>query len=124
MNTTQRGRWGETLAVIYLEKKNTQVVARNWRWKRYEIDLVGRKNQTWVFVEVKVRRWGYLESAIAAVNDQKQQESYAPLILFCVIMRLMRCTFVSTSYASNMPEMLDASNTLRMHSFACHDSVS
>ncbi len=73
MNTTQRGRWGETLAVIYLEKKNTQVVARNWRWKRYEIDLVGRKNQTWVFVEVKVRRWGYLESAIAAVNDQKQR---------------------------------------------------
>lgn len=73
MNTTQRGRWGETLAVIHLENKNTQVVARNWKWKRYEIDLVGRKNKTWVFVEVKVRRWGYREAGIEAVNVQKQR---------------------------------------------------
>ena len=52
MNTTERGRWGETLAVIHLEKNNTQVLLRNWRWNRFEIDIIGRAGKVWVFVEV------------------------------------------------------------------------
>ena len=46
MNSTERGRWGETLAVIYLEKNKTKVLLRNWRWKRFEIDLIGRTGET------------------------------------------------------------------------------
>ena len=129
MNTTQRGRWGETLAVIHLENKNTQVVARNWRWKRYEIDLVGRKNKTWVFVEGKVRRWGYREAGIEAVNVQKQRRIIHACAHFSAASdrhRLHDCIrfdiiCIELIARNTRPR---ASNTLRMRSCACHDSVS
>ncbi len=73
MNTTERGRWGETLAVIHLEKNNTQVLLRNWRWNRFEIDLIGRTGPVWVFVEVKVRKWGLGDAGVEAVNSRKQE---------------------------------------------------
>jgi putative endonuclease len=73
MTTSERGRWGETLAVIHLEKQNTRILTRNWRWKRYEIDLIGRSGATWVFVEVKVRKWGFGDSGVEAVDSQKQE---------------------------------------------------
>ncbi len=73
MNSTERGRWGETLAVIYLEKNKTKGLLRNWRWKRFEIDLIGRTGETWVFVEVKVRKWGFGASGVEAVNSVKQK---------------------------------------------------
>ena len=73
MNATERGRWGETLAVIHLEKHKTQVLLRNWRWNRFEIDLIGRSGETWVFVEVKVRKWGFGAAGVEAVNSQKQE---------------------------------------------------
>ena len=73
MNTSERGRWGETLAVIHLEKNNTQVLLRNWRWNRFEIDLIGRAGKVWVFVEVKVRKWGLGDTGVEAVNSRKQE---------------------------------------------------
>ncbi|MEW5988423.1 MAG: YraN family protein [Chloroflexota bacterium] len=50
------GKWGEGLAARYLEDKGYQVVARNWRNRQGEIDLVAQAGQVWVFVEVKTRR--------------------------------------------------------------------
>ena len=73
MNTSESDRWGETLAVIPLEKNNTQVLLRNWRWNRYEIDLIGRARKVWVFVEVKVRKRSFGASGVEAVNSQKQE---------------------------------------------------
>jgi putative endonuclease len=50
-----RGLWGEDLAVKHLRAHGYEVVCRNWRYRRYEIDLVCKHRWTWVFVEVKVR---------------------------------------------------------------------
>lgn len=73
MTATERGRWGETLAVIHLEKQNTRILSRNWRWKRFEIDLIGRSGSTWVFIEVKVRKWGMGQQGVEAVDSRKQE---------------------------------------------------
>lgn len=50
------GEWGEKVAAIHLEAKGYEIVARNWRCARGEIDIVARAGEVLVFVEVKTRR--------------------------------------------------------------------
>jgi putative endonuclease len=73
MAPKDRGRWGETLAAEYVETLGYAVIERNWRHQKFEIDLIARLDDHWVFVEVKTRKTGYLESALEAVDLGKQQ---------------------------------------------------
>ncbi len=47
------GDKGEKLALKYLESLNYEFVAKNYRFGRYEIDLICSKDKVIVFVEVK-----------------------------------------------------------------------
>ncbi|NGQ93916.1 YraN family protein [Brevibacillus sp. SYP-B805] len=49
------GKWGEDQAVMYLQRKGLEIIARNWRTAQGEIDLVARDGRTLVFVEVRTR---------------------------------------------------------------------
>jgi putative endonuclease len=49
------GRWGENQAAVYLEGRGYTILERNFRTPYGEIDLVARKQNTIVFVEVKTR---------------------------------------------------------------------
>jgi putative endonuclease len=49
------GRYGEQLAVQHLEAAGTVVLARNWRCREGELDIVAREGDQLVFVEVKTR---------------------------------------------------------------------
>jgi putative endonuclease len=72
------GREGEARAAFFLEERGYQIVARNVRVDRVEIDLIARDRQTLVFVEVKTRRASPLcsqqqhASAAEAVDARKQ----------------------------------------------------
>ena len=68
------GHWGEALAARYLEKRGSQVVARNWRCRFGELDLVARKGSFLCFVEVKLRRSAAYGTAGEAVDGRKQQK--------------------------------------------------
>jgi putative endonuclease len=62
------GRVGERLAREHLERLGYRVVARNYRTRFGELDLIVC-DATWlVFVEVKTRRVGAMESAVQAVS--------------------------------------------------------
>lgn len=50
------GDQAETEAARYLEGKGFQIVERNWKVKRAEIDIIATKNGKLYFVEVKYRR--------------------------------------------------------------------
>ena len=50
------GRLGEDLALAHLERLGYALVARNYRTRYGEIDLVVFDGETLVFVEVKTRR--------------------------------------------------------------------
>jgi putative endonuclease len=63
------GRWGETVAALFLEQRGYHIVARNVRTGHDEIDLIARQQQggILVFVEVKTRgntRFGLPEEAV------------------------------------------------------------
>ena len=50
------GTLGEQLACDHLASRGYEIVARNWRCPRGEIDIVARDGACWAFVEVKTRR--------------------------------------------------------------------
>lgn len=49
------GRYGEERAVAHLEAAGVVVLARNWRCREGELDIVARDGDELVFVEVKTR---------------------------------------------------------------------
>ena len=49
------GLLGESKAVDHLIKKKYQIVERNWKLKKYEIDIIAIDNEELVFIEVKTR---------------------------------------------------------------------
>ena len=49
------GKLGEDKAADYLQQQGYNIVARNYRYKQSEIDLICIKDRLLVFVEVKTR---------------------------------------------------------------------
>jgi putative endonuclease len=65
------GNKGENLAAEFLRKKGFEVVAKNWRFKRAEIDLIVKKENWIIFVEVKTRSSSSFGEPEEFVDDQK-----------------------------------------------------
>lgn len=65
------GRVGERLAREHLERLGYCVVASNYRTRFGELDLIVCDDTWLVFVEVKTRRAGALESSLQAVSPEK-----------------------------------------------------
>jgi putative endonuclease len=73
-NANQRvGRFGEWLAAEHLVDSGMQLVARNWRCRLGEIDIIAQDGDTIVFCEVKTRRGTRYGTPAAAVVQAKQQ---------------------------------------------------
>lgn len=56
MNTTVTGRQAEAAAADFLERKGCWIIARNWRTRFCEIDIVAERDSIIYFCEVKYRR--------------------------------------------------------------------
>lgn len=54
-NKSKTGRFGEFLALKYLEKLGFCIIEKNWRVGRLEIDLIASLNRELVFFEIKTR---------------------------------------------------------------------
>ena len=50
-----QGNWGEELACKYLREIGFEILERNWRYRRAEVDIISREEGVLVFTEVKVR---------------------------------------------------------------------
>jgi putative endonuclease len=68
------GAYGEELAAKYLMEKGYTIVATNWHCRYGEIDIIGKNDAGWVFVEVKTRRNPKTENAFEGVTPQKQEK--------------------------------------------------
>jgi putative endonuclease len=66
------GRSGEAVAEAYLRARRFHIVARNFRCRAGEIDLVARDRDALVFVEVRSRRGDRAGTALESVTRAKQ----------------------------------------------------
>lgn len=69
--STQKGRWAENAACHYLQEKGYRILARNFRSPCGEIDIVARKNDLVVFVEVRFRK--QFDDALWSLHSGKQK---------------------------------------------------
>jgi putative endonuclease len=53
LNTKKIGDKGEDFAIKILESKNYEILERNYRFKRSEIDVIALHNNLLIFIEVK-----------------------------------------------------------------------
>jgi putative endonuclease len=63
------GRWGEDAAAQYMTSRGCELLARNVRTPYGEIDIVARRGDVTIFVEVKARTsaaFGLPEEAVGA----------------------------------------------------------
>ena len=66
------GKQGEELAVNYLIEKGYEILERNWRNIHKEIDIIAKKDNVLVIVEVKARQSDEYGEPDIAVTRQKQ----------------------------------------------------
>ena len=66
------GREGEALAARHLEARGYRILARGYRTRFGELDLIAASGSLLVFVEVKTRRGDAFGPPAAAVHPAKQ----------------------------------------------------
>ncbi len=73
MNNVSLGSLGEQETVSYYESQGYRVLARNWRRREGEIDLILGNNRRYVFCEVKTRTSEHFGSPAQAVSMAKRK---------------------------------------------------
>jgi putative endonuclease len=75
LNSRQNlGQDGEDIAVECLCKNGYRILTRNYRSRYGEIDIIAKKREVLVFIEVKTRKGKGYGSPAAAVNQRKQRQ--------------------------------------------------
>mgnify|MGYP001098796334 CR=1 FL=1 len=76
-NARRRGEAAEALAARFLAQRGLAIVARNYRTRLGEVDIVARDGECLVFVEVRLRSWAAWGGAAASVDARKQRRIVA-----------------------------------------------
>ncbi|WP_300673429.1 YraN family protein [Soonwooa sp.] len=67
------GKRAEDAACAFLEAKNYQVLERNFRFQKAEVDIIAKQNNVLVIVEVKARSDNHFINPEEAVNKKKMK---------------------------------------------------
>ena len=75
---TEKGNQAEELVTIFLQKRGCTLVARNYRKRYGEIDIIMRDNNTLMFIEVKRRDSsncdsGYIDAAEVVIPSKQKK---------------------------------------------------
>ena len=74
MNKRQIGSIGEDMAVEFLKSRGVKILERNYQNRFGEIDIIGREDNTLLFIEVKYRKnesFGYPLEAVGFAKQEK-----------------------------------------------------
>lgn len=74
MTTTGTGSEAEQAAAEYLQRQGFDVIERNFRTPRCEIDIIAQKGQRLYFVEVKYRSRDTQGGGLDYITARKQQQ--------------------------------------------------
>ena len=64
---------GENLATDFLISKGYEILERNWRFKKAEIDIIAKHKGILIFVEVKTRSYSYYGEPESFVDNKKKR---------------------------------------------------
>ncbi|AUC16258.1 hypothetical protein BTO06_14290 [Tenacibaculum sp. SZ-18] len=67
------GKRGEDAAINYLKKKGYQILRRNYRYLKAEVDIIAKKDEVIIGVEVKTRTSNYFGNPQDFINQKKIQ---------------------------------------------------
>jgi putative endonuclease len=67
----QLGKEAEEMAVTYLTKKGYEILHCNWRYSRYEIDIIATKNELLRIIEVKALKSSDVRQPEESVTKKK-----------------------------------------------------
>jgi putative endonuclease len=103
------GKSGEELAVGFLRDKGYRIIARNYKTKLGEIDIIARQKDTVCFIEVKTRhsdRFGFPQEAILKTK-QRQISKVALAFLKSnnLLDKSARFDVVSVIFAEDNPKL-------------------
>ncbi|MDO4978901.1 MAG: ribonuclease HII [Candidatus Saccharibacteria bacterium] len=73
-NTTKVGNKAEEVVANFLSQNGHEILARNFKTKTCEIDIVSRKESVVYFTEVKYRKNDVHGSGLDAITDKKQRQ--------------------------------------------------
>lgn len=72
--TKQLGDRGEQVVVDYLEASRHEIVARNYKTKLFEVDIISKKDKALYFTEVKYRGGSDFGAGLDFIDQKKQQK--------------------------------------------------
>lgn len=72
--SSQLGTLGEDLAIKHIKKLGFKILARNWRYSYFEIDIIAQDKNELVFIEVKTRKHDLFGLPEFAVSKRKQNK--------------------------------------------------
>jgi putative endonuclease len=82
MDRQQIGRAAEDAAVAFLISQGLEIIARNFRRRLGELDVVARERDTLIIVEVRKRAGNRFGGAAASVDFRKQAKLRRAAALF------------------------------------------
>ena len=93
MDTATAGREAEALAERLLTGAGLAILARNFRCRHGEIDLIAREGETYVFCEVRLRSGGQFGGAAESITPRKQARIVAAARYFLTARPESPCRF-------------------------------
>lgn len=74
MTHIELGQYGEELAVDHLRSKGYEIIERNFRFKKLEVDIIAKKEDKLIVCEVKTRTTAIIGEPYLAVTRSKQKQ--------------------------------------------------
>ena len=70
------GQLGEKIAKEYLEKKGYKIIDQNYRTKFAEIDLIAKKGEELIFIEIRTKTSNLFGSPEESLNPRKLRKLF------------------------------------------------
>ncbi|MBC7411755.1 MAG: YraN family protein [Bacteroidia bacterium] len=106
------GQQGELLAQQYLLANGYVILHTNWRYRKYEVDIIAQKNNTLIFVEVKTRS-GSINNVNEIITSTKQKQLVDALHNYCILHQVAVDAQIDLLIISNTSSIEHLQNALR-----------
>lgn len=70
-NHNEFGKLGEQKAVDFLLEKDYEILLRNYRYLKAEVDIIAKKEEELIIIEVKSRTSGFFEDISDTITPKK-----------------------------------------------------